>query len=325
VATKDIHSEKHPEHFLLKYAENSLDPQDKAAVSAHVAACKSCSDDVNQLRDIIGNIKSNRLVFCPASSELFDWVQNDNQLGPIADHLNYCEACRNEAREYSPLRLNEQIPSDLLNSLIHAQSVKPPSLRASLRDSGGDSWWQRILDSFRVRSFALGSAVVILFAVLLYPYFVQDSHIIGLSSEKWEQQMKPKSVRPKAAILILKDQGPTISQNEIDNIYRAVQPRIDISEKLDVISPAEISKAVYNKELNADSKQRLLSDLHEKFAVSTAILIAITQQNGKSNAVVEKINTKNGEAVEKKVVSIAQNNFDQLREVIKTLLLSASD
>ncbi len=69
--------------------------------------------------------------------------------------------------------------------------------------------------------------------------------MIALSSVSWEGIPKPKSIQKKAAFVVLfKDFKDPVPQKQIDSLYEALQPSMELNERYGIVSPAEISEAV---------------------------------------------------------------------------------
>jgi hypothetical protein len=97
--------------------------------------------------------------------------------------------------------------------------------------------------------------------------------------------------RPKAAVvLIFEDSKVAFPKKTIDEIYKALEPDIQISEKYDLITPAEVKEAVETSEVPTDAQ--LPAVLSEKLGVSDLVTVKIDRE-GKAD--ITLMNTKSGQ------------------------------
>ncbi len=311
---------RHPELLLLGFAENSLDAEERSSVQRHLDQCETCAGAVELCSQIISQLRANQEVFCPHSAELYDWVRGHKPEGLISDHVRICADCAKEIEVYAPERLDEQMPVTLWNKIRGALPAADPEIK-NVEHSPG--FWEKLSELFRFRTLAVSGAVALLLFFTLYPYNIDKPYIVGLSSEQWESALKPKSVRPKAALVVMQAPGRSIEQGELDAIYRSLQPGLDITEKIDVIPPATFAEAVKSKKVDAYNRERLLKDIYNELNASTAMLVTIDKLDNRTNAIVEKVNTQTGKTIDKNAVeNLDQHSFIKLQQVVKNLLLS---
>jgi hypothetical protein len=96
-----------------------------------------------------------------------------------------------------------------------------------------------------------------------------------------------------------------------------------VSARYSMVSPAVLSAAIKNREIDAGDETRLLSGLHNKFNVSQAVLVDISRVGHAYDVRVNVMDTVSGKELQttmlRDVPDIRLN--ERLREAVGALLL----
>jgi hypothetical protein len=311
---------KHPDELLLLYVENMLVPDEKTKLETHLKECEDCSARAQALRDTIAALKDAREIFCSEPWEIYEFVEKGKPEGTVSSHLALCNPCREEAANYD-IASAERMPAELWNRI---QERVPKSREASRHDSGAVSRLiERLHGWFRFPTIAVGAAVAAILVVLvLYPGpFTQPG--VGLTSVTWDDALKPKAFQKAAVLLLFKDFKPPMPQARVDSIYESLKPDMEVSARYSMVSPAVLSAAIKNREIDASDETRLLSGLHNKFNVSQAVLVDISRAGHAYDVRVNVMDTGSGKELHvttlRDVPDIRLN--ERLREAVAGLLL----
>lgn len=278
-------SQAHPDDLLLPYLQDLLAPDQRSAVELHVAECPRCSDELEGLRETIGLIRDNRVLLCPSDFALYELVRyGTDPGGRVSAHLDTCAPCRQLADEFWTDQPREPMP-DLLWAQVRERlprSAVPQRERDTQdADTLGESWFSRISRLFRFPTLAAAAAAAILAGVILYPRGMPEE-MIALSPVAWEQVARPKGLdhAPKrlAMVVVLKGFTERYSQARIDAIYRALAPSMDISERYQVLAPAQVRDSLRKARPSPDDTGKVLATLAQGLDVSTAAMIIIRQR-----------------------------------------------
>lgn len=315
------HQTQHPDELLLPYLENELSPDQRLDVDQHVSRCERCSSELQKLGRITAALKSNKEAFCPDSSDIYQYIKTGfNPEGRISRHLEACPTCLAFAEAIRTEASPENMPAALWKQLQERLGIKDVR-QVPVPASTEPSLAERFRQWFRVPMFAAGAvAAAILLVVVLYP---RDFTIpnVGLSAVTWEGVPKPKALRTRAAfIMTFKDFADPLPQKRIDEIYQALKPDMDLSQRFEIIPPAELKAAAKSGEIMIDP-QRLgetLESLNKKLNVSRVAMFTLEPSDGKYSAKVQLMDATSGTTLNEKTESaIAENQLsDKIREMV---------
>jgi hypothetical protein len=295
-------SSEHPDALLLPYAENIIAAAEKADVEEHLSKCHECNLRVEELREAIAALKQNKQAFCPEPWELHDFAQSgDDPHGVISLHVENCPLCSEDLRAWKMALPEEPMPAELWNRL--REHLPSPTLKQILPKRS--RWSQIVLENFarfwKAPAMAAGvAAAVLLMVVIFYPRDMMQP-TIGLSSVSWEGIPKPKSLQEKAAFVIfLKDFKDTVPQRQIDSLYEALKPSMELNERYGIVSPAEMSEAISGGEVSSHDRSAMIEGLRKKLNVSRLLIINISPSADKVTATVELIDAIDGKTLQTK-------------------------
>jgi hypothetical protein len=311
---------EHPDELLLLYVENMLAPDEKTGIEAHLSECEECSSRAGALRGTIAALKDAPEIFCPEPWEIYEFVKNGKPEGTVLRHLGMCNSCRAEATQYETASA-ERMPAQLWNSI--KGSVPSVSEKPRTEEKATFCFIERLHQWFKSPAIAVGTAVAAILVVLvLYPRQPIEPGV-GLSSVTWETALKPKTFQKAAVLLMLKNMKPPMSQTRIDSIYESLTPDMDVSARFGLVSPAVLSAAIKNREIDAAGEKNLLSGLHSKFNVSLAFLIDISRRGDAFDVRVNVMDAGSGKTLQTAMFKDVPDSrlSEQVREAVKDLLL----
>lgn len=273
----------------MSYLEGRLAPREKALVEDHLNRCPRCTAEVEELGGLVHALKENKRAFCPAPSVLFEAAKSPAKRPLDLDqHLSQCALCREEFDGYRR-EAREAIPRELWSRI---QERVPHQSRGAEASHKGreeeDGLWQRLMRWPAFAAAASAAVAVVLLVVVLFPRD-QENLTIGLSSTSWQTSPRPKSAmgqdrRQVALVILFKNFPKTMPQSEIDRLYQALAPTMELSERYRIISPGDLSRALAGLGKAQVQKKEIVASLKKNLDVSTAVLITISP-SGKGFAV----------------------------------------
>jgi hypothetical protein len=323
--TDPTHTLEHPDGLLLPYLEDMLSPEERLDLERHLRGCERCSSELRELDRITASLRENKPAFCPDSAEIIQFSEGGHDPeGRISRHLKACptclalvEACRTES---PPETMSPELWARLQERLGTKGGTRVPVLEET-----SPGFAERFRNWFRVPAFAAGAvAAAILLVVVLYP---RDFTVpnMGLSSVTWEGVPKPKAIRDRAVFLMtFKGLAEPLPQKRIDEIYQALKPDMELSERFEVISPSELRAAAKSGEVWLDPKQlkETVESLHKKLNASRVAMITLEPSNGKYSVKVELWDAASGASLNQKAESgIPENSLpDKIRGMVFSMM-----
>lgn len=285
------------EEHLLDYLEGRLSAEERASMDEHLRSCPECAAKLEGLPNAIRAMRIAREAVCPKPWELYEYVhyEHDPQ-GRIAAHTMHCDSCRKLCESLSGDAGTEPMPASLLHRIL---DQLPQRGEKSVHPRGRSvSPIERLFGRLRFPALAAGAAVAaVLLVVLLYPTEKPHS-LIALSSVTWQGVPKPKSFDPSrhriAILLVLKDFPDPLPQKKVDYLYQALAPTMELYKRFQVVSPAELSDAIEQGQVRADSRKAVLRSLNKKLGVSTAIVVTLMPRGEGVQIRTELIDTASG-------------------------------
>ena len=239
-------SSEHPDALLLPYVEDMITPPEKAEVEEHLSTCDQCASRAEELRETTAALKQNKQAFCPEPWELHDFAQSGNDPhGVISLHVEHCPLCSEDLGAWKMAQSEEPMPAELWNRLRERLPREAPKQVSPERPRWVQTIWESLARFWRAPAMAVGVAAAVL--VLVVTFYPRDmtQPMIALSSVSWEGIPKPKSIQKNAAFVVLfKDFKDPVPQKQIDSLYEALKPSMELNERYGIVSPAEISEAV---------------------------------------------------------------------------------
>jgi hypothetical protein len=299
---------EHYDELLLPYVEDALAPEERRIVQDHVDHCPRCSGEVKGLRAIIAALGEHKRAFCPEAWEIYECVRSGGSPhGALSLHLKECPRCLEEFQSYAAPTTTEPMPAELL-AKVKERLEQSPGLEMTERvQKRSFVFWDWIPERFRRPALGIAAAVAaMLVVVLIYPREPMGT-VVGLSTVAWENAPRPKtgleSPGKRSAVLIFfKNFKEPLSRDKVDSLYQALEPPIEVNEKFDVISPADLSKAIRRGVVDSSNRKKLLEDLDKNLAVSKVVMITVEPETPGFDVKCDLIRTSDGIRVKKRIV-----------------------
>ena len=294
-------SGRHPDELLLPYIEGRLARDEQTLVEEHLRTCEECRTLKEQLAETVDLLTANREAFCPEPWQLYELVHYGRDPdGTVAAHLEQCDACREIARSVTEKLPADQIPASVRHALkAHVAQTAVPPFR---EDQPSESLLDRLYRRYRLPAFSIGLAAAILALVILLPSPAFRSGFLP-SSVAWENVPKPKSfgqgMKRAAMVLLLKDSGRKMPQREVDSLYHALAPTMELYQRFQIVSPEQVAEAIGKRRYRDDTVSEMVAHLHRELGVSVVALITIQPEEKGTAVEVEIVDADSG-AVEAK-------------------------
>ncbi len=320
---------EHPDALLFSYVEGTLDPQQRVQVEEHLNRCSECASEADDLRRIASSLRSNKRAFCPKPLELYHFARGrEDATGTLREHVNECPLCAQELREYEENvtsevmapelwqqvkdRLPEAVPDSGLNRKIEGE---PRSLR------------ERLFGWFTAPAVAVAAAAAVLLVVFFYPRPLPE-HMIGLSSVIWEGAPRPKAGpeaarKPAAYLIVFKKMKQAFPQAQIDALYSALQPDLELSERYRILPPADVRRSLVMKGVRVTDPREGPEKLGKDLGVETLLVITITPKEDKFTVEAQLFDVATGNTLREKTMEAVSltDLASRIRETTSALML----
>ncbi len=293
-------SSEHPDALLLPYVEDMITSAEKADVEEHLSTCDQCALRAEELREAIAALKQNKQAFCPEPWELYDFAQSgDDPHGVISLHVEHCPLCSEDLRARKMALPEEPMPAALWTRLRERVPAPAPRQIRPRTPRWGQIFLQNLARLWKAPAMAAGvAAAVLLLVVTFYPRDITRP-MIGLSSVKWEGVPKPKSLQKNAAFVVFfKDFKDSVSQQQIDSLYEALKPSMELNERYNILSPAEISESIKTGEVSSSDRAAMIEGLRKNLNVSRVLVVTVLPSADKLAARIELIDTISGKTLQ---------------------------
>ncbi len=272
----------HPDDLLLPYVEGRLTPEDKIMVEEHLRMCPRCAAEAEEIRGLVAALKEKKRAFCPEPAVLFEAAKSTMEpREDLSMHLAECAACREELESYRNAPAREAIPLDLWRKLEGRVPQQPQGRETS---HGGrveaDGLWHRLMRWPAFSAAAAAAVAAVLLVVVLFPRGDGDMSV-GLSAITWEAAPRPKTAMagdrsPLALVILFKGFPKSMPQREVDALYQALEPTMELNERYRIVSPADLSRALAGRSKARLGKKEIVASLKKRLDVSTAVLVTIS-------------------------------------------------
>jgi hypothetical protein len=152
--------------------------------------------------------------------------------------------------------------------------------------------------------------------------------MVAVSPITWENAPKPKSPdsqgRKRVALLILfKDFQRPPAQEMINKLYQALEPDVDINERYNLVTPAELKDSARKLRFSEENRKRSLDTLRGRLGISAAVLITITPRGDKFAIQADMRDTATDRVIaERKAGDVSATELsDNIREIVQALML----
>jgi hypothetical protein len=255
-----------------------------------------------ELREAIAALKQNKQAFCPEPWELYDFAQTGNDPhGDISLHVEKCPLCSEDLRAWKMALPEEPMPAELWNRLREHLPRPAPRQVLPRTPQWGRIFLQNLVRWWKAPAMAAGVVAAVL--VLIVTFYPRDmtQPMIALSSVSWEGIPKPKSIHENAAFVVFfKDFKIPVPQKQIDSLYEALKPSMDLNERYGIVSPAEISEAVKSGQVPSTNSTAMIDGLRKNLDVSRALVVTVFPSADKLAARIEFIDTISGKKLQTK-------------------------
>lgn len=272
----------HPDDLLLPYVEGRLTPVEKSLVEDHLKVCPLCAGEAEEIGDLVAALRDKKRAFCPEPAVLFEAAKSSTEPGEeLSLHLAECAACREELAGYRTDPAREAIPLDLwrrLEARVPSQSQEREIYRDRL--VADDGLWHRLMRWPAFSAVAAVAVAAVLLVVVLFPRGHGDFSI-GLSSITWEAAPRPKTAMggdrsPLALVILFKGFPKSMPQREVDSLYQALEPTMELNERYRIVSPGDLSRAMAGQGKARLGKKQIVDSLKKRLEVSTVVLVTIS-------------------------------------------------
>lgn len=310
---------EHPDALLLPYVEETLGPEDLAALRDHLRECARCSAEVEALRQTAAMLRDNRHALCPEAERLYEVAVLGSRVETsLSRHLETCPRCREEMASYTAAATQEVMPQEIWSKVRERLAEPKEKPRAAAREE----WDLRGFFSrlFRLPALGVAVAAAVLVIVVMAPWE-------GAQLPTWEHAPRPKAGgeigRQRAAVVILfKHFEKPLSSQRISELYQALEPRIDVAERYDLVPPAALSGIIGKGYLDAGTRQGVLEGLRKKLNVPLAALVTIAPAAQGFQVQGELVNTATGALIAQNTAQATDEKdlssvvTDQVREML---------
>jgi len=321
----------HPDELLLPYVEHGLSPEEYASVREHLDGCPQCSDQLEDLRRVVSVLRTEKGVFCPEPWSLYEFAVKGADPGQtLSKHLETCGACREEVQVLRaslerPERLGDDVWAQIQERLPRTASTVRP-LESSEQEP--ESFLQRFFTRFTVPKLAAAAAAAMILALVMMQPADVIQPMVAVSSITWENSPKPKSPdspgRKRTALLILlKDFEKPPPQKVIDNLYEALEPGVDINERYQLLTPADVKNFAKKLRFSEEYRKGSLDTLRQWLEVSAVVLVTIMPSGDKFSIRGEMRDTATDRVIAgNKVEGVSSADLSsKTREIVQALML----
>jgi len=315
-SNSDVFSE-HNEELRLAYLENLLSPDDNSKFEEHLKTCPDCAKQVGDLSVWISLLKSNKDALCPEEWQLFDYAcGREDTTGAMASHLNLCSSCRNTVETFAASAPQKGMPNALWKKMTRLEGDQFPKERGA-----SYAWlyefWDQLANLFSPPLALAGAvAAAVLVVVLLYPH-TTSGPFLGLSTVAWAPdqatsnlmggyEAAPGGVTKKnrlAIIVYFKGFKHKPEAEQIDALYRLLDPGREVRIHYEVVSPSQIKNAVESAGMAEGGKEEILRVLRDKLSVSHAVIMELSEKENRFTIHARLTDTASGNVVREHTVA----------------------
>lgn len=310
---------EHPEENLLLYLEDQLTPELRDHVEQHVRECPQCAWELEKLAHAIASLKAHKEAFCPEAWELYDFVDTAaDSSDTIARHVEQCPLCSEEMALYTYSGEKRKTPESIARAVEENFPGESHAPKTRTTRGAWSSLIDTILTGLSHPVAALGyAAAAILLVILAYPRG-EPAAIMGLSPVTWAEldaghlpqrvrpklklmgpapkRAEPERVKPRVAtVLFFKGFSGKVSQESIDDLYRALKPPLAIERRYRMIPPAETRKRLAaGPEKPVSQGNELIEEIGSRLEASEALLLTVAAEGNSFTIEGELVLTSDG-------------------------------
>lgn len=319
---------EHLELLIMRYADGTISPEEEVELQRFLDRDDESKREFEQTRELTELLRINKeRIFCPDTEELYDYaVGNVEPTARMDTHLEICQRCRDEV-EIFRVGCDERISAGALGAFQEI-IAKKPSPREEPAQPG---LWDQIVEWFSgllqtpLPALGTAAAALLVAVIVLYPSSEPQPYT-ALSSVQWDQAPPkfmgtPKAIRPKVAILIqFMGQGKPPSQEEIDTLYRALEPGPRIRRAYQVISPSKIQTLMKEKPATDGIVEDLTGSLRTQFDAASLLLLTVEKTDAGRTVSGRFLDTKYGKDVRSESAEVAEHQ--DLAGALKSVAIS---
>jgi hypothetical protein len=164
--------------------------------------------------------------------------------------------------------------------------------------------------------------------VLFHPWSVPP-YFVAFSSVDWKGIPKPKaapvSEKRAGVVIVWKDFDKQPSQGEVDSLYLAVAPSMEVYERIGVVSPKALKDFAQRGGTVPGDRESLLKWLRTELDMNMVVLVTISRRGEGRSVQTELIDTASGAVLARKTEeAYAEAELPaRIRESVMNLLLLA--
>jgi hypothetical protein len=274
----------HPSELLLGYLEDTLAREEKSRVERHLEECAECAEELEEIRLLADGLRTHGdRVFCPDATDLSGFFRSgEDPRGEIAEHLERCEACRedldilraSEREEFASPAVREAFKR-LSEGRAEAAPAREPFLKSILK---------RLSVPFGPSVAALAAAAVLL-VIMIYPGSEVEP-MIGLSSVRWERTLPAGNAKtliesPRVAVVLaFSDFRSPVRQETIDSLYRELKPTQAMKPRFEFINPAAVRSALSKRESDLRDPRKWMIRLSRALDADLVLILTVEREKG---------------------------------------------
>jgi Putative zinc-finger len=329
--------------LIIPYLEDLLTVEERSEFEEHLSGCQDCADELGEKKRWSSMLGANREALCPEPWELYEYTRDaKRESDSLQIHLEHCTSCNEQYETFLESTSEQSMPEALWERMTGVPETREvfPQPHFSLSEWLGDIV-NRVQDFFTAPALAFGTvAAVVLLIVVLYPHG-SSQPVALLSSEDWRSVVIKRGLMSSGApsteqggsklekkriaeLIIFKNEGSRPQQAWIDGLYGELEPSEESAEMFDWVTPAEISKALAGKKLDANDGKAMVEELRSALDVTDAVLITI--ESGKADRTydvkVELVNAETGSVLkEHRLTGMTRKRLgERTKEAIDSLL-----
>jgi hypothetical protein len=330
----------HPSELLSAYIEEELTPEDRERVEQYVANDAEGRRRLDEMLSVSTVLRKRRdEAFCPPLWMLNRYVRRSvDPDGVVAEHLENCETCREQAAELRTQAESAGVPPRIHEAYQALQKDPQPASARPIPLSPRQASEANEDPSYRVGYFigkwGLLMAAVLAF-VIFYPFGGKSYRRVEFSGVSWGQiksgarmfnlmgASKSVMTKPKLAVLVTSDGFDTPpGQKMVDAWYKALEPDTKILESYRMVQPAEVQNALKGKDLRFSDPQALAQVVGNAVHAEQVVLVTIVRADSDTyriNAARFATETGTAETTAASQASSREQVLKKLAEVMDTM------
>lgn len=323
--TSEDQSAQTRRELLVRYLEYLSTEKERAEVEVLLESSEETSREMREIRRLMTVLRENPRLFCPDPLQLSDYAETgEDPTGEISEHLRECVLCQEEVKSLKTSCDKDAMPAQLLQRVMRELPDRAGEVRATSR-----GWFvlvqEWLASTLRLRVLAAGAAAVALLIVLVFYPRPPVAPEIALSSVKWNDLgsklpgaipgMVPAEKQRVAMILLFKGFDKPFPQSTIDLLYKALRPKKEDLQRLDVLAPAQVREALTEAKVAAADVPGILLVLKSKLHLPEVVLVTVRLGKNRFTILSELVDTSSHKKL-REITRVA-NNLTELGPTLR--------